>query len=110
MTDRDERATAIRDHVLRLMKKSARSLKVGSTPMKIWEQGAFAATVHGPIAVDTLPPAVKTKPWIERSLPCYMSVRRAGAWVLSIEWDPAGFLRTIHFAPGDWERELMALR
>ena len=116
-SDPTERAVAIRDHLLPLIREHGATLEIsGSTSrMMVWKVGNFTFTQHSPFTpwqAEAPPSAAYSQALArQRSKP-------APAWgldvwhgdkVLSLRWDDAGRVEVISFNRGPWEAEALAM-
>jgi hypothetical protein len=114
-TNRTERAVAIRDHLLPLIRVQGAMEEIGGLRMVTWKAGRFAFALRSPFTawgIKASPPgsysAALAKQRANPVLPWGLDVWH-GRKVLSLQWDDAGRVEVISFTRGPWEDEALAL-
>ena len=115
--DPAERAIAIRDHLLPLLRAHGAAQKVGGTTghVAVWKVGRFAFALHSPPnpwQVET-PPSTAYDQALARQRPKPAPAWRLDVWhgdkVMSLRWDDPGALEVATFVHGTWEDAALAL-
>ncbi len=117
-TNRTERAVAIRDHLLPLIRVQGAMEEIGGSGLRMvmWKAGRFAFALRSPFTAcggsRRHPPgsysAALAKQRANPVLPWGLDVWH-GRKVLSLQWDDAGRVEVISFTRGPWEDEALAL-
>ena len=116
-TNRTERAVAIRDHLLPLIRVQGAMEETGGSGarMVMWKAGRFAFALRSPFTawgIKASPPgsysAALAKQRANPVLPWGLDVWH-GRKVLSLQWDDAGRVEVTSFNRGPWEAEALAL-
>jgi hypothetical protein len=103
MTSLVERATALRDLALGLVKKQGSWYQAGPASLLIAEQGDLMIAHRTPFKVPPVSASVEYG-----AKPFAIDVWHNEKSVLFVEWDDEGATDVVSYRPGDWEHELEA--
>ena len=109
-----ERALAIRDHVLPLIRDRGSLQRLNDVSIVTWGARALRFALRTPSSSwpneRTAPPYQQTLTGQQAStLPYALDVWFAGRKVMSLEWSDAGAFNLIRFTAGEWEAKALAL-
>jgi hypothetical protein len=116
-SDPTERAVAIRDHLLPLIRErgAAQEISGPTGDMAVWKVGNFTFALHSPFnpwRVETPPAAAYSQALARqrsKTAPAWGLDVWHGGKVLSLRWDDPGGIEVVSFFRGPWEEAALAL-
>jgi hypothetical protein len=116
-SDPTERAVAIRDYLLPLIREHGAAQEISGPPvrMMVWKVGNFTFTLHSPAnpwQVETSPAAAYSQALVRqrsKTPPAWGLDVWHGGKVLSLRWDNPNAVEVVSFTRRPWEDAALAL-